>query len=123
MTDKEAIIDLYRRENKAMVEKDIVTLNQILAPTMQLTHMTGYVQPKTEWIDQIQNEQMKYFSSVKENIKDIKIDGNHASLIGQNKVKASIWGSGVATWPLQMKVNFTKVDGKWIISDQIASTY
>lgn len=123
MTDKEAIIDLYRRENKAMVDKDIVTLNQILAPTMQLTHMTGYVQPKLEWIDQIQNGQMKYFSSVEENIKDIKIDGNHASLIGQNKVKASIWGSGVATWPLQMKVNFTKVDGKWIISDQIASTY
>ena len=123
MTDKEAIIDLYRHENKAMVDKDIVTLNQILAPTMQLTHMTGYVQPKLEWIDQIQNGQMKYFSSVEENIKDIKIDGNHASLIGQNKVKASIWGSGVATWPLQMKVNFTKVDGKWIISDQIASTY
>ena len=123
MTDKEAIIDLYRRENKAMVDKDIVTLNQILEPTMQLTHMTGYVQPKLEWIDQIQNGQMKYFSSVEENIKDIKIDGNHASLIGQNKVKASIWGSGVATWPLQMKVNFTKVDGKWIISDQIASTY
>lgn len=123
MTDKEAIIDLYRRENKAMVDKDIVTLNQILAPTMQLTHMTGYVQPKLEWIDQIQNGQMKYFSSVEENIKDIKIYGNHASLIGQNKVKASIWGSGVATWPLQMKVNFTKVDGKWIISDQIASTY
>ena len=123
MTDKEAIIDLYRHENKAMVDKDIVTLNQILEPTMQLTHMTGYVQPKLEWIDQIQNGQMKYFSSVEENIKDIKIDGNHASLIGQNKVKASIWGSGVATWPLQMKVNFTKVDGKWIISDQIASTY
>lgn len=123
MTDKEAIIDLYRRENKAMVDKDIVTLNQILAPTMQLTHMTGYVQPKFEWIDQIQNEQMKYFSSVEENIKNINIDGNHASLVGQNKVKASIWGSGVVTWPLQMKVNFTKVDGKWIISDQVASTY
>ncbi|QNQ80295.1 nuclear transport factor 2 family protein [Lactobacillus sp. PV034] len=123
MTDKEEIIDLYRRENQAMVDKDIVTLKQILVPTMQLMHMTGYVQPKNEWLDQIQNGQMKYFSSVEENIKDINIEKNHASLIGQNKVKANIWGSGVATWRLQMKVNFIKVDGKWMISDQVASTY
>lgn len=82
MTDKEVIIELYRQENQAMVDKDIVKLNEILAPSMQLQHMTGYVQPKLEWIDQIQNGVMKYFSSVEENIKDVKVDGNFASLIG-----------------------------------------
>jgi uncharacterized membrane-anchored protein len=46
MTDKEAIIELYRQENQAMVDKDIVKLNEILAPSMQLQHMTGYMQPK-----------------------------------------------------------------------------
>lgn len=123
MTDEETIIDLYRQENKAMVDKDIVKLNEILASSMQLRHMTGYLQPKLEWIDQIQNGEMKYFSSVEENIKDVKIDGNSASLVGQNKVKASVWGSGVATWPLQMKMEFTKNNGKWIITNQFASTY
>lgn len=34
MTDKEMIIDLYRQENQAMVDKDIVKLNEILAPAM-----------------------------------------------------------------------------------------
>ncbi len=123
MTDKEAIIELYRQENQAMVDKDIVKLNEILAPSMQLRHMTGYVQPKLEWIDQIQNGEMKYFSSLEEHIKDVKIDGNSASLVGQNKVKASVWGSGVSTWPLQMKMEFTKSNGKWIIANQYASTY
>lgn len=123
MTDEEAIIELYRQENQAMVDKDIVKLNEILAPSMELRHMTGYQQPKLEWIDQIQNGEMKYFSSVEENIKDIKIDGNSASLVGQSKVKASVWGSGVATWPLQMKMEFTKDNGKWIITNQDASTY
>ena len=75
MTDKEAIIELYRQENQAMVDKDIVKLNEILAPSMELRHMTGYQQPKLEWIDQIQNGEMKYFSSVEENIEDVKIDG------------------------------------------------
>lgn len=123
MTDEEAIIELYRQENQAMVDKDIVKLNEILAPSMQLKHMTGYLQPKLEWIDQIQNGEMKYFSSVEENIKDVKVDGNNASLIGQNKVKASVWGSSVSTWPLQMKMEFTKSNGKWLITNQYASTY
>lgn len=74
MTDKEQIIELYRTENRAMVAKNISKLNEILLPSMNLTHMTGYVQKKLEWIDQIQNEQMKYFDSVEDNIKDIKID-------------------------------------------------
>ena len=123
MTDEEAIIELYRQENQAMVDKDIVKLNEILAPSMQLKHMTGYLKPKLEWIDQIQNSEMKYFSSVEENIKDVKVDGNNASLIGQNKVKASVWGSSVSTWPLQMKMEFTKSNGKWLITNQYASTY
>lgn len=123
MTDKEEIIELYRTENEAMVSKDINKLNEILKPTMKLTHMTGYVQPKLEWIDQIQNEEMKYFSSTEESIKDIQIDGDSASLVGQNQVRASIWGGGVNTWPLQMKMYFVKQNGNWIISDQVASTY
>lgn len=123
MTDKEAIINLYRQENKAIVDKDIETLSRILASTMVLHHMTGYIQPKLEWIDQIQNGEMKYYSSEEDGIFDIKINGDYASLIGQNRVKASIWGSPVNTWPLQMKMEFAKINGKWAITNQVASTY
>lgn len=123
MKVEEEIKRLYRLENKAMVEKDLVTLNQILTEDMTLTHMTDYVQPKMEWIDQIQNEEMKYYSSVEENITDIQINGDHASLIGQNQVKARIWGGSVNTWPLQMKMYFQKINGKWKITRQEANTY
>ena len=123
MTDQEEIIQLYRAENQAMVQKDLTTLNKILASSMKLTHMTGYVQPKLEWIDQIQNEEMQYFSSKEDAIKNIEIDGNKASLVGQNQVQAKIWGGGTNTWPLQMKMFFEKQHGQWIITDQIASTY
>ncbi|HJA47153.1 MAG TPA: nuclear transport factor 2 family protein [Candidatus Limosilactobacillus excrementigallinarum] len=123
MTDQEEVIRLYRLENQAMVNKDIAILNEILAPTMQLQHMTGYVQPKLEWIDQIQNDEMKYYSSFEDNVKDIEVDGNKASLIGQNQVKASVWGSAISMWRLQMKMYFVKSNGQWIITNQIASTY
>lgn len=123
MTDEDQIIQLYRDENKAMVAKDINKLNEILAPTMHLIHMTGYVQPKLEWIDQIQNEEMHYFSSTENEVKDIEVNGDTASLVGQNQVRASVWGSGVNTWPLEMKMKFVKQNGKWIIANQKASTY
>lgn len=123
MSDEEQIISLYRQENEAMVKKDLVTLNQILAPSINLVHMTGMVQPKLEWIDQIQNGQMKYFDSQEEHIFDVVIDGDQASLIGQNLVRASVWGGGVTTWPLQIKMEFQKINGQWLITNQIASTY
>lgn len=123
MDDLAQIVALYRKENQAMVEKDVVTLNRILAIDMTLTHITGYLQPKMEWIDQIQNGKMKYYSSREEKIKDIQINGDVASLIGQNRIKASVWGGGINTWPLQMKMYFKKENGKWIIVKQVASTY
>jgi len=103
MTDEETLKQLYRAENKAMVEKDLTTLDQLLAPMMTLTHMTGYVQPKLEWIDQIQNDEMQYLASKEEAITDVVIKGNRASLVGRNRVQAKIWGSHANTWPLQMQ--------------------
>ena len=123
MTDKETIMQLYRDENTAMVKKDINRLNEILASSMTLTHMTGYVQPKLEWIDQIQNDEMQYLSSKEDDIKNIEINGSKASLVGQNQVQAKIWGGGVNTWPLQMKMYYEKNNGEWIITNQVASTY
>lgn len=121
--DEEQIIQLYRAENEAMVKKDISRLDMILGDRMTLTHMTGYVQPKLEWIDQIQNEEMQYLESKEEAIKDIRVEGNLGQLTGQNLVTAKIWGGSKNVWPLQMKMYFEKNNGRWVISKQVASTY
>lgn len=121
--DEEQIVQLYRAENEAMVEKDISRLDMILGDRMTLTHMTGYVQPKLEWIDQIQNEEMQYLESKEEAIKDIRVEGDLGQLTGQNLVTAKIWGGSKNVWPLQMKMYFEKNNGRWVISKQVASTY
>ena len=121
--DEEQIVQLYRAENEAMVKKDISRLDMILGGRMTLTHMTGYVQPKLEWIDQIQNEEMQYLESKEEAIKDIRVEGNLGQLTGQNLVTAKIWGGTKNVWPLQMKMYFEKNNGRWVISKQVASTY
>lgn len=121
--DEEQIVQLYRAENEAMVKKDISRLDMILGDRMTLTHMTGYVQPKLEWIDQIQNEEMQYLESKEEAIKDIRVKENWGQLTGQNLVTAKIWGGSKNVWPLQMKMYFEKNNGRWVISKQVASTY
>lgn len=115
--------NIYRQVNQAMVDKDTAKLADLLKPDTVLVHMTGYVQPVSEWLDQVDSEEMKYYAWQEETIKDIIIDGDRASLIGQSRVKARIWGAGPSTWPLQMKVSLEKVDGKWLVSKQVASTY
>lgn len=97
----------------------MVTLNQILAPAMKIQQLTGAGQPKLGWIDQIQNDELVHYPLVEVNIVEVKIDGDHASLGGQNQVRARLWG----TWPLQMKIDLTKDHGRWLITNQVVSTY
>lgn len=122
-SDEEAVVEIYRAENRAMVERDQATLERILAETMTLTHMTGYVQPRQEWIAQIMDGKMKYYSSTEERVFDVVVEGDQASLVGQNRVKESVWGGGVSTWPLQMRVNLKRQAGRCQIVSQVASTY
>lgn len=98
-SDEEAVVEIYRAENRAMVERDQATLERILAETMTLTHMTGYVQPRQEWIAQIMDGKMKYYSSTEERVFDVVVEGDQASLVGQNRVKASVWAAGLVPGP------------------------
>lgn len=126
MTDaeeKNELIRLYRSETKAVVDKDISTLNRILAPSMEMKLVTGFVLSKMQWIDQVQNEDIKYYSTKEERIRDIQIDHNKASLIGQNQVKAAFWNKDIKTIPLQARVYFVKDNGRWVITRQDISAY
>lgn len=120
---EEILKQLYRQVNDAMVVKDTKKLAELLEPDTVLIHMTGYVQPVTEWLEQIETGDMIYYSWQEDAIKNIKINGNTASLIGQSRVKARIWGAGPSIWRLQIKMEFENVDGKWKIIKQTASAY
>ena len=120
---EETLKNLYRQVNDAMVAKDTKTLAELITPNSILVHMTGYVQPVKEWLAQIESEEMRYYAWQEDAIKAIHITDNTASLVGQSRVKARVWGAGPATWRLQIKMDFEKIDGDWKIIKQSASTY
>jgi len=122
MDDKSQILTLYSEMYKAMVEKNTATLNRVHADNFVLTHMTGMHQPKQEYIRAIANGTLNYYSADHEQI-DIKIDGNHATLIGRSRVNAAVFVGGRHTWRLQLYFQLSKYDGHWLFTNAQASTY
>lgn len=122
-------IDKDMKEAKAVVQqlaqlmitRDTTAMSKILDDNFTLTHMTGYVQPKAEWLNEVAQERMKYYSA-KEVNHTIQVNGNLAEVMIQSLVDARIWGSR-NTWRLQQKMKLEKRNGTWIILRSEASTF
>ena len=122
MSDKEQIETLYREMYEAMVRKDTATLNRVHADDFVLTHMTGMHQSKQVYIKSIANGTLNYYSAEHEQM-DIKVEGNHATLIGRSRVNAAVFGGGRHTWRLQLSFQLVKKDDHWLFLSAIALTY
>lgn len=122
MDDKEQIVNLYRQMYQTMIAKDIAALDTILADGSVLVHMTGTRQPKKQYLHEIENGTLNYYSVEDDEI-TITVDGMTAEMTGRSRVNAAVYGGGRHTWRLQMKSKLTKTDGRWQFVESKASTY
>lgn len=122
MEDRQAIRNLYEQMYRAMIAKDIATLDQLHADDFVLTHMTGMRQSKTVYLEAIRTGTLNYYSAETENL-DICIDGEKATMTGQSRVLAAVFGGGKHTWSLQLIFTLRKESGKWVLTSASASTY
>ncbi|MCP2025206.1 hypothetical protein L1276_000346 [Flavobacterium sp. HSC-32F16] len=119
--DREKVLDVTRRLTQLMIDKNTVEINKLLDNSFTLTHITGYVQPKEEWLSEIEKETMKYYS-FKEITVSVNIDGDKAVFIGQNILDARIWGTR-NKWRLQQTMQLEKRSDKWIILKSVATLF
>ena len=119
--DDAQIEAVYRRMYQAMRQADVAALDKLLTDDFHLVHMTGYDQPKAEWLAHIAGGKMQYFSSEEESI-TVRLQGNRATLTGRNRVRANIWGAQ-GSWPLQQIIQLEKQNDEWKISASRASMY
>ncbi|AKP66002.1 hypothetical protein ABN16_05070 [Levilactobacillus koreensis] len=122
MTINDEILKLYRDYNDAMAADDTVALDRLLAPDFTLTHMTGYVQPRAEWLRELRLGTMHYFSSIEDHV-EMTATAAGWRVVGQNRVTASIHGSGKYAWPLNTVMVVEQVDGRWQIMSAVVTTY
>ncbi len=119
--DEMAILQLARQLTDLMIAGNTAGIDHIVAPDFTLTHITGYVQSKTEWLNEINTGGMKYHA-YQEVSAAIELQEDKAVFTGQNLLDARIWGSR-NTWRLQQSMQLEKINGKWIIMNTVATTF
>ncbi|MFC9839604.1 nuclear transport factor 2 family protein [Rhodococcus sp. NPDC127530] len=119
--DKAQVIESYRAMYRGMLERDTALLDDLLGDEYTLTHMTGFLQAKKEWLEQIDSGEMQYHSS-QERCTSVEVTGATAVLVGRSTVDATIWGSR-GTWNLQLTTTYERLGGEWIAMRTVATTY
>jgi hypothetical protein len=119
--DAPQVLEVTRRLTQLMIKKGTKAMSKILDQSFTLTHITGYIQPRSEWFADIDTERMKYYSA-EEVDHSINVNGDTAEFIQRNLLDARIWGSR-HTWRLQQKMRLEKRCGEWIILNSIATTF
>lgn len=120
MTDEE-IAAVHEAMFVAMVAGDLAELDSILANGFTLTHMTGYVQSRSEWLEAIESGEMQYHRM--ETVEAIlSRDGTVPALTARTLTDATIWHSR-ATWRLTLRSWFEPHGNGWVITRTVASTW
>ncbi len=110
MSDEEQIVAAYQKMQDAVVNKDTDYLRSVMGDTVR--HITGKTQTIDEWLSDVENERMKYYS-IKIEKPVVVINGNTAKLTCTNVIDARIYGSR-GIWRLSGSASFKKIDGSWI---------
>lgn len=118
---EQAVREAYAAQRDAMVFGDVTALDALLADEFTLTHMTGYRQPKAEWLTDIENDRMTYHS-----MEDVElivtVYRDQAELKVRTVTEATIWG-GHGTWNLELRIDYERRDDEWIAIESVASTW
>ncbi len=122
MTDKEQIENLYIEYWQCMIDKDIAGLDKLMSDDYTLRHMTGLTQSKNDFFKSVESGELNYYSAKHDKI-IVDVNGDQASMIGQSRVVAAVYGGGRRSWRLQGDFALRREDGKWKLLLSRASTY
>jgi hypothetical protein len=111
----------YEGQREAMVAGDADALGELLADGFVLTHMTGYRQPKEEWLADVRSGAMTYHSMEDVDVR-VEFDGGSPVLTARTRTVATIWG-GHGTWPLLLRIRFTCDGEDCLATSTVASTW
>lgn len=122
MDDKELLEQCYHRMYQGMIQKDMSLLDKVLERSFLLVHMTGMRQAKKQYMDDIANGTLNYYSE-KTEFMDITVENKRAWLIGRSKVNAAVFGGGRNLWRLQLTMKAIKENEMWYFTEAVAATY
>ncbi|MFD4600691.1 nuclear transport factor 2 family protein [Streptomyces sp. NPDC058464] len=115
------VVAAFRAQVRAMTDGDTDTLDDLLAEDFTLTHITGYVQSKADWLAQMRAGQFDYHS-VEEKSVTVDINGDEARLVGRFITDATVYGTR-ANWRLQLTMGYVLQNDTWTAHRSLATTW
>jgi hypothetical protein len=109
------VLNAMRNYHRAMVGAAVDELDAMLDDRHSLVHITGYLQPKKEWLDVIRTGQFDYHGiSIDDTSLAVTGTGSAATVAGRGIFDATINGMK-NPWRLQFTLDYQKRDGRWIL--------
>lgn len=121
INEERAVAQVVHQQVQGMLTKNFELLNQVISSNAKLVHITGQVQSKAEWLEQIRLGRMHYFGS-HEVLFQATVTDNQAQVVMRNELDARIYGFR-NTWQLQSKIKLVKGQSGWQIIESQASMY
>jgi hypothetical protein len=118
---RQEVVSAYRGYLQAMADGDTDALDDLLDGGFTLTHITGYRQPKAEWLSQMRAGQFVYHGVIEKNV-TVDVEGDTARLLGRIVTDATVYGTR-ADWPLQFTMDYARDGETWTALRSVATTW
>ena len=118
---RDGVLAAYREHLQAMTDGDTDTLGELLDDDFTLTHMTGYVQRKAQWLAEMRAGQFRYHH-IDEGATTVELQTGHARVVGRTVTDATVYGSR-ADWRLQLTLEYENRGGQWVALHSVATTW
>lgn len=111
---EQAVRDAFAAQLAAMTAGDTRALGAMLDEHFVLTHLTGYRQPKAEWLAQMREGRFIYHSMTSTRV-SVEWDNARLRLTGDTQTDSTVSGMRrPGGWRLRMTQDYERRDGHWI---------
>ncbi|MNB93767.1 hypothetical protein D3C76_423800 [compost metagenome] len=122
-SESSKIFQVLSAYHAAMVEADTIELEHLLEVDYSLVHITGYLQPKQEWLDLVVSGNFNYHRiELDQNSLEISVAGINATVKGRGIFDATINGMN-APWKLKFSLQLRKHGDHWKLAKAHYATF
>lgn len=106
------LLSIFLEIYEAVIDKDIDNLKMVI-PDIQINHIVGNSSSKEQWLNDIENENIKYYGVDIQNSK-VSINNQKAKVELTSKIRAKLYEYN-GSWIVDSYLILEKEDNEWII--------
>ena len=108
------LLSIFLKIYESVIDKDIDNLEKMI-PDIQINHIVGNCSSKEKWLNDIENENIKYYGVDIQNCK-ISVNNQKAKVELTSKIRAKLFEYN-GSWTVDSYLAFEKNNNSWIVKE------